>query len=360
MTLRVLTGLLIGLALALGLSPLSRHSLLEAFRPSSSPLALTAPFTALRLPNPDDPQAASAWMMAWLAERHRGSAITDDQRLLLTEIAQAGRTSEPNNAYWQVCEGLLQLDLGNKEASVKALKSAMRAAGFNSHSTQWAKAVLRDLKRRDGSSRPVHLLAVSEAIRVWLRTALADPRLPLAIPESNAQIWLEGFSRIDFPSATGLDEAGLAQLPLALSQSIVFWGGATSFLALLLMHPSFRASRKALAMRMRALPGWATQRATFAPLLVSVLLCVGVGGPGRHMQGLPQTPPWLFWPALVLVLGLVAAASAAEEDPEQGSRPGWTASSCAALCLTGGVLLLASSAWAHPFALQLERALGSN
>lgn len=360
MTLRVLTGLLIGLALALGLSPLSRLSLLEAFRPASSPLALTAPFTALRLPSPDDPQAASAWMMAWLAERHRGSAVSDDQKLLLTEIAQAGRTSEPNNAYWQVCEGLLLHDLGNQEASAKALKGAIRAAGFNSHSTQWAKAVLRDLRRRDGASRPVHLLAVSEAIKAWIRAALNDPGLPLAIPESNGQIWVEGFSRIDFPGPTSLEEAGLAQLPLALSQSIVFWGGATSFLSLLLMHKSFLASRRALSQRMKGLPAWLTKRVVFAPLLVSVLLCVALGGPGRQMQGFPQTPGWLFWTALAIVLGLVAAASAAEEDPDQGARPGWTASSCAALCLTGGILLLASSAWAHAFALQLERALGSH
>jgi len=298
--------------------------------------------------------------MAWLAERHRGSAISDDQKLLLTEIAQAGRTSEPNNAYWQVCEGLLLHDLGNLESSAKALKGAIRAPGFSSHSTQWAKAVLRSLKLKDGASRPVHLLSLSEAIKVWVRTALLDKTLDPAIPEINTQVWVEGFSRVEFPSATSLDEAGLVQLPLALSQSIVFWGGATSFLSLVLMHPAFRASRRALSVRMRLLPKWAANRAAFVPLLLSALFCVAIGGPGRQMQGDPQTPSWLFWSALALVLGLTVAASGAEEDPESGARPGWSAASCAALCLAGGALLLAASVWAHGFAHQLERALGSN
>lgn len=358
MTLKVLAGLLIGMALALGLHPLSRSSLVEAYRPVSSPEALTAPFTALRLPSPDDPEAASAWMMAWLAERYRGISITEDQLLLLTEIAQAGGTSEPRNAYWKILEGLLQHDLGNEDASRKALRAALKAPGFVSHSTTWAEAVLRGLRDRDGSARPSHLLSVSEAIKAWSRKALQDPKLPVTVPEANAQLWIEGLSRLEYPSSSSQDEAALAQLPLALAQSIVFWGGTAALLALVLMTPSFSKSLRALAERMDVVPLWLKQRLVFAPLIFCTLFCVAVGGPGRIIQGMPQTPQWLFWSLVALILAAVVAASGVESDPEMGSRPGWTASSCAALGLAGGALLIAASLWANPFIIQLERALG--
>lgn len=360
MTLRVLAGLLIGLALALGLHPLSRVSLLESFRPASSPNDLAVPFASFRLPDPDDPQSAAAWLTAWHAERYRGRKVTQDQLLLLTEIAQAGAQSEPGNAYWRLYEGLLQHDLGNKLASQKALEEALAAPGFNPHSALWVRDVLRDLRFRDGSTRPSHILALHQAMKTWSQVALSDPLLPVKFNPDQVQLWVEGLARLDFPSPSSVDEAGLAQLPLGLAQSIIFWGVTSTLLAFVLLHPSFTTSKASLADRLRSIPLWLKNTLLWTPLALCTLFCVALGGPGRILKGLPQAPAPIFWSLVALVLAVVAVASALESEPDSESRPGGIASSCAALGLAGGALLVTASLIANPFIVQMERVLGPN
>ncbi len=360
MTLRVLAGLLIGLALALGMHPLSRVSLLECFRPAASPKDLAVPFASFRLPNPDDPQSAAAWLTAWLAERYRGSLVNEDQLLLLTEIAQAGGESEPGNAYWKLFEGLLQHDLGNSSASKKALESALEAPGFIPHSSLWIKDVLRELRFRDGSTRPSHILALHQAVKTWTHLALSDPSLPVKYHPDQVKLWVESLSRLDFPSPSTVDEAGLAQLPLGLAQSIVFWGVTSTILAFVLLHPSFTTSKASLADRLRHLKPWTIDALQWIPLALCTLLCVAIGGPGRILKGLPQTPAVLFWGLVAVVLSLVAVSSALESEIDSNSRPGAIATSCAALGLAGGVLLVTASLIANPFIVQMERVLSQN
>lgn len=360
MTLRVLAGLLIGLALALGLHPLSRVSLVECFRPASSPNDLTLPFASLRLPNPDDPESASAWLTAWLAERYRGRMVNQDQLLLLTEISQAGSTSEPGNAYWKLLEGLLQHDLGNNQASQKALEEALEAPGFNPHSSMWIRDVLRDLSYRDGSTRPSHILALHQAVRAWSHAALTDSTLAVRFHPDQVRLWVEGLSRLDFPSASTVDEAALAQLPLGLAQSIVFWGTTASLLAFVLLHPAFTQSKASLADRLRTIPLWVRNSLLWAPLALCAIFSVAIGGPGRILKGLPQAPLPIFWGLVAIVLGLVAVASSIDSDDLSEGRPGGTASACAALGLAGGMLLVVAALIANPYIVQMQRVLGPN
>ncbi|MDI9641433.1 hypothetical protein QPK87_07160 [Kamptonema cortianum] len=157
---RALLGAVLGAVLVLILHPLPRPWLQYGFWKFGHPQALVTNKSLIRnleyLPDPTEPAIASQWMLTGAGMLNQKRSLSQNQLLLLVEVAREQAEREPANGYWRQCEAIFQRALGNDLAMRRAWSKAAHCSDWDDYQAELLSDALQSLANESGRSMAWH------------------------------------------------------------------------------------------------------------------------------------------------------------------------------------------------------------
>lgn len=167
-TSRALLGALAGALLVMVAHPGARSYVMQGVtQVTPSEFLKTTPHLASNNDTLEDPvtQEANALWILVAAERIRaGDVLSQDEIILLAEIAQSSAETDPDNAFWRQAESTFLLMLGNYTASLDAWRNGAICSRYHDPQVNRLEAVARGLANESGREFAWHW-ALMAAIR---------------------------------------------------------------------------------------------------------------------------------------------------------------------------------------------------